>query len=166
MDGMIEVGKADGDVRLWRAVEAMRQGELLLATQTANLVAMETRATAILAWSVAGATAIGLGVANGTLQPLHGLVGLPLLLAAGACILAMWPRRWHGAGYHSRDVAEVHGDTELEVREAIALGYDCGIARNGRRLRATAVWLRGAWLAAVAAPLGAIIGWWVVAAGV
>jgi len=53
--GQIEVGAslADGDLRYWRAKEAVRQGELRLFEQAAIRTALEARATAITGWASA-----------------------------------------------------------------------------------------------------------------
>ena len=47
----IEVGATDGDLRYWRAKEAVRQGEARLAAQAAICSAPEARATALTGWA-------------------------------------------------------------------------------------------------------------------
>jgi hypothetical protein len=69
----IEVGATHGDLRYWRAKEAVRQGELRLATQAAIRTAWEARATAITGWA-----AISLLAATGegfTAQDTAGFAG-------------------------------------------------------------------------------------------
>jgi hypothetical protein len=62
---LIEVGAniQDGDLRLWRAKEAVRQGELRLAAQAAIRTALEARATAITGWAAASFLALAAATA-------------------------------------------------------------------------------------------------------
>ena len=157
----IEVGAniQDGDLRLWRAKEAVRQGELRLAAQAAIRTALEARATAITGWAAASLLALAAATAAVTgVAPRAGTAtaGAVLFVAAGMCIHVARPRDWAQAGY---DPTVITGDTlgtELEVLESVAEGISPGIQRNNIRLEEMGKLLRwSGWLLIAAPILGA-----------
>ncbi len=158
----IEVGAniQDGDLRLWQAKEAVRQGELRLAAQAAIRTALEARATAITGWAAASLLALAAATAATTgVAPRVGAAaaGTFLFGAAGMCIHAARPRNWAQAGY---DPTVIMGDTlgtELEVLESVAEGISPGIQRNNTRLEGMGTLLRWSGWMLIAAPfLGGI----------
>jgi len=121
----IEVGATDGDLRYWRAKEAVRQGELRLAAQAAIRTALEARATAITGWA-----AVSLLAATGagfTAQEAAGFAGVTCagLLLFGAAIVgrhAVRPRDWAIVGYDPEVITSDQLGSELEVLESVAGG--------------------------------------------
>ncbi len=98
----IEVGAAAGELRLWKAREAVRHAELSLRSQTEARENLRGAATSLLGWAV---TAIGV-VAAATLSAPHpawqgaAAVAMTLLLVAAAlCVTSLFPRRWARPGY-------------------------------------------------------------------
>lgn len=141
------------DIRNWRAKEGLRQCELRLASQALNLTAMESRATSVLTWCMAGLT--GLSLATGGQMPRNGvLVSIILLaLAGGACVAALWPRNWAMTGFHSvwEDALDLPSITE--IIESMSISYIRGISSNTRRLRNFSRLMCAAWLLFLLAPL-------------
>lgn len=163
-EGEIEDGAADGALRLWAAKEAVRQAELRLAAQTANLAAMETRAMTMLGWISAMALAVaGAAVTRPTVILLYtGVVIIAaLIISAGNCIWALWPRSWHSAGIDPewvvKEGAASDSPTEWTIMEAMADSYATGIRRNDERLEAFGSRLRWAWAALMGVPSIAVI---------
>jgi len=81
------------------------------------------------------------------------VAGVCLLLAATACIVALWPATWHTPGYTFGALLAMPGKTELELTEVIAAGYENGINANDRRVERFGSLLRLAWVFFLAAPL-------------
>jgi hypothetical protein len=152
-----EVGAIDdAGLRYWKAVEAMRQGEMALTAQAASLTAMETRAVSIMTWSLTTATAIGLAVVTQK-APVASLVPCAAALGASLCCMAaLWPRRWQSLGYSFAAMQAMDYRSELEVRESINLAYDVARADNNGRLRSFARYLRAAWVLFALAPASAL----------
>lgn len=152
----IEVGEIAGDgLRLWCAREAMRQGEVRLAAQTSNRTALESRATSILAWSVAATVALGLGVlrtatpAPPTPMWVQGMHLAPigtLCIAAVFCVRALWPTVWISAGHSLTQIGGLGASTELQICEALGATYETGFALNNAALARMSLWLKCAWL--------------------
>lgn len=159
---LIEVGAniQDGDLRLWRAKEAVRQGELRLTAQAAIRTALEARATAITGWAAASLLALAAATAAVTGVALRAggvTAGLVLFSAAGMCIHAARPRDWAQTGYDPTVIIDDTLGTELEVLESMAGGISPGIQRNNTRLEEMGKFLRWAGWMLIAAPfLGAI----------
>lgn len=151
----IEVGAADGDLRLWLSTELMRQGEMRLVGQMGNLQAAEARATSLLGWSIAGLSALAVLAAD----KLHWAIAiLPAVLLFGcaiACLMALWPKKWHTAGYTADDIAAWKLDSELAIRESIASGYLTSAEENHHKMKRFSVSIRFAWIClALTPPLG------------
>lgn len=157
----IEVGADGVGIRFWRAKEGCRHGEARLAAQAASLTAMETRATAILGWSMTLATAL-VALAVGEHYRLPALAALvPAALAMACCVAALWPRRWTEPGVAYAEIERLGYGTELEYLEAFAQGLDEATLLNRQRLVRFAWWLRGAWGGCVSAPVLAAAAAWV-----
>ncbi len=88
----INVGQADGDLRLCLAVEAVRQGELRLAGQQANIQAGEVRATSVLGWSATGLSAMAVLALDQQRRILVMPSAVLLALCIIMCIAALWPK--------------------------------------------------------------------------
>ncbi|MBV9735420.1 MAG: hypothetical protein JO209_05880 [Acidisphaera sp.] len=167
--GLIEVGASDqdGSIRYWIAKETVRQGELLLASQIAEMNSLMARASSILGWSVTIVLALGAALAA-----LHvpassardaGLAGrffVPVMLtaissfvAAVVCVFVLWPGRWHAPGHEPRWVASIPFPSELETLEAMGGGYAQAAARNAVALRRLELSLRAFFAAAPAVGL-------------
>jgi hypothetical protein len=151
--GSVEVGAVDADLRLWLAKEAVRNGELLLASQLSNLTAMETRATALFGWSVPTILALGAAALN-TRYTGPAIAAASLLGgAAVACAHGLWPQKWRHAGYHPGEILNEKLTSELEVLESIAGGYAKGADLNNARLDQLADCLRFAWVFFIVSPV-------------
>src|SRR5262245_54989647 len=61
----IEVGASDDTLRYWLAKEALRQGEVQMAAQSAALQSLASRATSILGWSVTITGALAAAAVSG-----------------------------------------------------------------------------------------------------
>ncbi len=156
--GLIEVGETGATLRLWLAREAVRQGELRLAAQTANLGALEARATSLLAWSTAALLA---GAAWGVRGAHLGLLvapGLGLLATTLLCAAALRPRPWHGPGFTLSEMQARPAGSELEHLEWTAAGYESAAAENYLVAKRFSWLLRRAWLAFVAAAAAGVLG--------
>jgi hypothetical protein len=159
--GTIEVGAADNDYRLWAAKEAQRQAELALASQAANLLAAETRATSLVGWTVAGALAgmaVLTGHPNAHEHVVLAAIGAPVIVAIGACVAALWPKLWHRPGTDLAWLLETQtpDDCELRTLEAMAAGHIAAVEKNDRRLKAFSNKMKIAWIAFLAIPLVAV----------
>ena len=164
-ESKIEVGAADGGMRLWVAKEALRHAELRLAAQTANLAAMEARVVAMLGWISAMALAVTGGLLSKPALVLWptALILFSLMVAAGCCIRAIWPRIWHSAGVDLEwllaEGQAASEATELSTTEAMVDTYLLAVTRNADRLKAFGWNLRAAWLALLGVPVAAVIVW-------
>jgi hypothetical protein len=167
--GTIDVGAAnsDGSLRLWKARTAVAQGELLLGAHQNSIGRVTTSASSLLGWSVTIALALGAAIptlipGTGTqtanqqflsklLWPAVASFGC-ILIAAIFCVSVLWPSYWRAAAVGSEAIRKDTSDTELQVLEAVALGYELGIAENDAKLRSLQTRLRAAWLLFPAAP--------------
>lgn len=150
---------ATGDkLRLWRAKEAVRHGELRLSGQHNNLSAMETRATSIFGWSIPTVLALGALTASGSycFAPVLGMASL-----SGAAILAaiaLWPKDWGLQGQMPKVVMDDDLETEMESLESFALSYQDTIESNEAILDEFGRSLQKAWFWFISAPVAAGIG--------
>lgn len=156
--GEIQVGAADSDgtLRLWKAKEAVRQGELRLGAQAAIRTALEARATALTGWAAAALLAISAaGATTPEWQPRAAatVAGSLLFLAAAISIHAARPRDWGVAGYAPQAIVDAELPSELETLEAIADGISPAILSNNDRLEAMAATMRWAGTLLLAAPI-------------
>jgi len=154
----IEVGVAGDEMRLWLATEAKRQGEARLIAQAASISALEMRATAILAWSVASVLALSAAASQGHLTTVALAAGPLLLLSALMCVAGLWPQDWHPPGYDFGSLQSMSAASELQLVEQIAAGYEAGIRANDMRTVRFGWLLRFAWLCFLIAPLAGIAG--------
>jgi hypothetical protein len=159
----IEVGATEGDLRYWRAKEAVRQGEARLTAQAAVRTALEARATALTGWAAVSllAAAGGTFAAKDAAQSAGAAcAGLLLFVAATIGIHAARPRDWAMIGYDPEVITADQLGSELEVLESIAAGLSPGIQANNRRLNSMGRMLRRAGGMLIAAPaLGAVAYW-------
>ena len=102
----VELGKVGGDLRYWRAKEALRHAELRLGVQAKAGQALEQRATAIIGWTVLAGLALGAAVVNGVHFVAAALTASCLLLAALLCIIGLTTREWIGPGYRPEALME------------------------------------------------------------
>ena len=151
----IEVGAAGnlGTLRFELAKHAIRHGELRLASQVASLNGLQSRATQIMSWSIAGATALVAAAATTDWRWPAGATAGALLLTALFCLGALWPRTWNAPGYDPRTIMAEPLGTELEALESVGFGYSDGIRANAARLERAVNLLRCAWVLLVASPL-------------
>lgn len=153
----INVGLADADLRLCLAVEAARQGELRLAGQQANLQAGEARATSVLGWSATGLSAMAVLALDQQRRMLVVPSAILLALCVVMCVRALWPKMWHTAGYTGEDLAGWQVGSELELREALASGYESAASDNKARMDHFARCMVVAWVSLALAPLAGIL---------
>lgn len=156
----IEVGAVEGELRYWRAKEAIRQGEARLNAQAAVRAALEARATALTGWAAVALLAVtGAGfTATDSLSRTGALTaGIVLFAAAIVGIHAARPRDWAMLGYDPSVITSDRLGSELELLESIALGLSPGIQANNWRLNSMGRMLRRTGGLLIAAPLvGAI----------
>ncbi len=144
----IEVGATEDTLRLWKAREAVRHGELRLAAQAAIRTALEARSTALTGWGAVGllATVAGLFASlkdeNVPSALGSGAAAFVLLLAGAGGIYAARPRAWNSAGYAPEEILNDPWQTEMETLEAVAGGLGLSIAKNNSRLDRTGRTLR------------------------
>lgn len=152
-----EVGADGGDLRYWLAKEALRQSEARLAGQSATIQAMETRATALLTWSVTlGVALVAAAVDPRFRWPAFGAL-LFALVTAVTSVMALWPRGWFSGGHRPSELDRLNLTTELEFLEHMAVGNEEAAERNESRLRTFARHIRLCWLSLAAAPMAAAI---------
>lgn len=154
----IEVGasEAEGDLRYWRAKEAVRQGEARLTAQAAIRTAMEARATAITGWAAAAlvvATGAVFAAPDWASRSAAAFTVVVLFIAAGTCIFAARPRDWSMTGYDPQVIMTDTLSTELETLESLAEGISPGIQANNLRLNTMGTLLRWAGWMLIAAPV-------------
>jgi hypothetical protein len=152
----IELGAVGGELRYWRANEAIRQGEARLEAQSAVRTALEARATALTGWAaVALLAATSVVFSSTTFAPQAGafVAGLVLLWAAVEGIHAVRPRDWAMRGYDPSVIISDTLGTELEALESLAGGITDGIQANNRRLDGMGRSLRRTGKLLIAAPL-------------
>jgi hypothetical protein len=130
----IELGEVEGGLRYWLAKEAIRQAELHLAAQATSLTAMESRATSILSWSVAGVFVLGSASLTGQYRAAALVAALFLFISAVLCVVGLWPRNWGIPGYPPGEIIDSDARSELEFLEFIVGGYAKTIIRNEKRL--------------------------------
>ncbi len=146
------------ELRKWRATEGLRQTELRLASQAANLTAMESRAASLLTWSVAGFSTLMFTVITNTAGPRMASVSALLLFAAGACcVLALRPQKWSVAGIHSLWDDSYALDSITETLEAMSSGNIDAIEENSKRLASFGRFLVGAWILFLLAPVPPVL---------
>ena len=165
----IEVGAADDTIRIWRAKEALRQGETRLAAQAAIRTALEGRATAITGWAAASllaATAGGFASPDWPARAAAAVAAAILFGSAGMCIFAARPRNWAITGYDPQVITTDTLGTELESLESIAAGLSPGIQANNLRLDGMGRMLRWSGWMLIAAPLGGALTYMAVRAAI
>ena len=171
---LIEVGasRADGDIRYWRAKEAVAKGELILTSQISALTRMMTSASSILGWSVtisialvaAMASRFGAGNTSSNVAPLLLDLFWPalatevlLLTTAICCVSVLWPSKWRAPGHNADLVLNSPYETELEILESMASGYVEAFRKNLVGLLRLEILLRVAWICFVAAPVAGLL---------
>lgn len=157
--GEIEVGEIEGDgLRLWRATQAVRHAELHLSAQASNLAAMESRATSILGWSVAGTFVLGAGAVSETYRAAASIGAACLFLAGFVIVIGIfWPYKWGVSGYQPKYLLDEKFQTELEYLEYFAGGYQATIIENEKRLIGFSKYLKASWFLFLASPLAAFV---------
>lgn len=153
--GGVEVGanSADGDSRLFFAKEAVRQGELMLASQSTGLDGLLSRTSSLFGWTVTVSVGLTAAISSTAWKIPAATTGLFTILSAACCILALWPRGWRRAGNDPAWFLREPYGTELETLEAAAGGYARNTGKNAKRLNSSGYWLRAAWSLFGAAPL-------------
>lgn len=135
-------------IRLVQAKEALRQAELRLAAQATALAAIEARAGALIAWSMAGVVAGGAGLFLPTVPPAAAFasagLAASLVAAAVAGVLALLPGDWGVAGHKPKDVMGEWVTDEEDLFDWLAEGYNDTIAANAARLERASRALRWA----------------------
>lgn len=161
--GLIEVGEVQADgLDYWRAKEAMRQGEARLAFQATALMALEARATSLVGWSVAGATAMVSALLIASLPQATAwaaaaaLVSLTLAAMAGASVLR--PGDWTPFGNPQALLNSTHKN-ELTDLQAMAGGLELARSSNADRLKRRGRALALGLLLLAATPAVAAAGW-------
>ena len=148
MSDKIEVGEAENPYRLWAVQEAQRQAETIIAAQAEELIAAEGRASGLLGWLVGGTLAAWAVIGNRHVGYVEiSLVAAPVIVAMGACILALWPLEWHRAAIDPAWLLlEEPGDTEAKTLRDIVGTLTNSIKENQKRLDAAALKIRLAWV--------------------
>ena len=146
----------------WLGKEMLRQVELRLANQAANLAAMEARAVGLVNVCVAGTLALGAVVfapqASPDMAAGAAVAAVSLMIAGGVLLVALWPRRWGVSGIRAHEVADWHSRPQDHALRAFAVARDGTIERNKVRLDAMGTALRVAsamvWMAPIAGLAG------------
>ncbi len=144
--------KGDG-IRLWRATEAMRLGEVRLKEQTGNLTAIESRASTLLGWIAPVLTALAVASVDQKWRFAALVTGTPLVAASFFCAAALRPKTWTFPGYTLAEIEAWNLSTELETRESLALAYQRSIVENTATLTLLSRWMSGTWAMVAAAPV-------------
>jgi hypothetical protein len=135
--GEIAVGAADGELRLWKAVEAVRLAELRLTAQAAARTAIEQRAATMAGWCNAALLALGAAMFGERSDvQIAAIMSSAAFLAASLayCLMSLRPGPWGIVGYDWDEMQALAGESELEVRELVSVGYRDAIQMNEARL--------------------------------
>jgi hypothetical protein len=152
----IEVGKTDDFLRLWKAEQGVRLGELRLSNQAAHRTGIETRAASLLGWSVSIAlagTTVALNIRDLPVQGAAMGAACCCAVAALGAGWALWPRLWCPSGADPEVFWGKSLGSELEYLEDTGITYARAIQDNSVQLRKLAAGLRVAWIALAASPL-------------
>ncbi|WP_137178788.1 hypothetical protein [Roseomonas sp. AR75] len=153
----------DSTMQLVRAKEALRQVEQRLAAQATTLATLETRATSLVGWALAGLVAGGAALVTPAVPTVlaYAAAGLiaALLASAVTAALAIAPRDWGVQGHLPRDVIGDFDESEAKFLEWLAEGLGKAAEDNrqritdaARRLQISLLWF------IAAAPLGFVSG--------
>ncbi|WP_200408932.1 hypothetical protein [Komagataeibacter oboediens] len=141
----LDMGKKSNEIRLWKANQAVRHGELRLAAQSTALTGAQTRATSLLTW-VVPLMGVSLGI---ILNKDYIAAGWVLLtgnaVTAVLCATALAPTAWSEAGFKPVEVLDIPYDSELLCQEAVAVTYQESIQKNDRRMKKFTRLMQGAW---------------------
>jgi hypothetical protein len=159
----IELGQvADDGLRYWRAKEAVRQGELRLAAQTAALATFEARATSVVGLAVAGSTSLVALTTVVILPPglrFGAVLAVLLLFLAAICgARVIGAGAWRAFGAPGSLLDSPYA-SELEELEAMAGGLALDIDSNETRLTGAGRRLGWGLRWAAAAPPAVLVGW-------
>jgi hypothetical protein len=128
---MIQVGLAGGDLPYWRAKEAVRHAEVRLAGQVQANQALESRATSMPGWSVAGLLALGAGVVSGSHFLAASVSAACLGFTALLCVYSIVRREFrYVPGYDPKILLEDNSESEYEALVGLAKGYQSSVERN------------------------------------
>jgi hypothetical protein len=149
-------------LRLWKAREAHRQGELRMQSQALTLTAVEQRAQALLTWSVTIALAAGAAATNQSGLATHALFAVAgAAVTIVASIRGLLPKAWDAAGWPPHEVLDrLPEGSELEALEEMATRNAVAIKQNEEALALFAYRMRWAWgglVFAAAAGLWAVL---------
>ena len=161
---LIEVGASlrNGEIRYWKAKEAINKGETLLKAQIDSVPRQMTSATSVLGWSVTISIVLTAVIASGLQSPVATKAGsqsmsditghllwsasaaeLFLLISAICCVCVLWPAGvWFPPGISPTELLNSPHDTELTTLEALARGYADRVDDNYRRLEYLVRFLR------------------------
>ena len=153
IENVEEVGEVEGNLRYWRAKEAVRHAELRINSQTANLSAMEARATSIFGWAIAGATVLVAYVGTGPYRGAAIAGATSLFVSCGFSIVGLWSKDWGVVGYNPTKILDDTHASELEVLEFIARGYAETINKNDLTLRNFSTFLTLGWITLAVTPI-------------
>jgi hypothetical protein len=177
--GLVEVGAADSDgsLRLWKAQQAVSNAEARLTAHLGSVGRLTASASSLLGWSVTisvplagvvfslaslGSTATAAKQAAPSMLPGYllwpALCALAsIMLAAFCCVVVLWPNNWYPPGGDPESIWQSSLTTELEIQEALVLGYVKAIKTNADTLTRLQFWLRGAWILFPASPLTGLV---------
>ncbi|GBQ69736.1 hypothetical protein AA103196_2295 [Ameyamaea chiangmaiensis NBRC 103196] len=135
-----EVGAATDSrtLRLWRAHEAQRQGELRLSAQTVSISGIMGRSATLIGWTLT----ITLALSTASATAGHRLLMISAAMALASAMIAIVnfrPFRWGLSGdlpsyVLGTDSKPVTFETELEYVEALALRAQMDLDANNVRV--------------------------------
>jgi hypothetical protein len=155
----IEVGAKDDTLRFWKSKEALRQAEMLLASQTSALQAVQTRAGNLLGWTVTAIIAVSTVFVSSSLKEwilAAVVVIIPLLFTALICVGSLRPRHWTFPGFKPIQILNSTFSTELEQSESLAKGCNDSIIQNERELQRIGRRMLVAWRLFVVSPFAGL----------
>jgi hypothetical protein len=145
------------ELRLALAKEALRQAEMRLGDQAVALAALETRATAIVGWSLAGFVAAGAALLRLETLPLLAWISPGALAGFSAALctaaLPLLPGGWGVRGHEPSEIQAEWAASEADILEWCADGYGQSISDNAERLAKSSKLVRRAIAYMIAAPI-------------
>ncbi|QCE34170.1 hypothetical protein FAI40_01785 [Acetobacteraceae bacterium] len=122
----IEVGAAEGDLRLWRVKEAQRQGELRYECVRKAFEAYRNRALNLVGWNVALMTALAAILKGSSMSFLAYFCVFLFIISIVGGLAILLPAKINLSGDEIDYVMdEDNYETELEIREALAIRLKC-----------------------------------------
>jgi hypothetical protein len=145
-DSVEDRGAHGPTLRIWKAREAFRQGELKLTQHGLSLDGIRAQATSLLGWSVSIGTALAAVALTGKVPGAATVIVVSTTMTAVLSIGALWiTSNWRFPSFNPMTILDHELESELEVLEALAIGSQASVEKNRATLTSRSSMLRAAW---------------------